>query len=146
MDPVILVSARKHGIGDLVLPVLYSPNSAIELGGGEIAWGFGPTFGFPTATDSAFQTKQFQLGPAGVFVWKNDKVTAGFFPQYWWSVVDIDSDATNTANGNLLYFFFYNLPNAWQIGFNPVITYNHKASKEAREHDARTGALHLLHV
>jgi hypothetical protein len=28
----------------------------------------------------------------------------------------------------MLYFFFYNLPNAWQIGFNPMISYDHKAS------------------
>ena len=30
---------------------------------------------------------------------------------------------------NLLYFLFYNLPNAWQVGANPVITYDNKASR-----------------
>ena len=29
---------------------------------------------------------------------------------------------------NLLYFAYLNLPNAWQIGMNPVITYDFKAS------------------
>lgn len=28
-----------------------------------------------------------------------------------------------------LCFFFWNLPDAWQIGFNPAITYDHKASR-----------------
>lgn len=28
----------------------------------------------------------------------------------------------------MLYFFAYNLPNAWQIGFNPTISYDHNAS------------------
>ena len=27
----------------------------------------------------------------------------------------------------LLYFFFYNLPDAWQVGLNPAITYDNKA-------------------
>jgi hypothetical protein len=27
------------------------------------------------------------------------------------------------------YFFYWNLPDAWQVGFNPVITYDHKATK-----------------
>jgi hypothetical protein len=28
----------------------------------------------------------------------------------------------------MLYFLFYNLPDAWQVGFNPTITYDHRAS------------------
>ncbi|MCC6848429.1 MAG: hypothetical protein IT294_08010 [Deltaproteobacteria bacterium] len=28
---------------------------------------------------------------------------------------------------NLLYFAFYNLPDAWQIGTNPTISYDHRA-------------------
>jgi hypothetical protein len=33
---------------------------------------------------------------------------------------------------SLLYFAYWNLPDAWQIGFNPVITYNNKATKGNR--------------
>jgi hypothetical protein len=29
---------------------------------------------------------------------------------------------------NMLYFAFYDLPDAWQIGFNPTITYDDRAS------------------
>ena len=28
----------------------------------------------------------------------------------------------------MLYFFIYNLPDAWQIGFNPTITFDNRAS------------------
>jgi hypothetical protein len=37
-------------------------------------------------------------------------------------------DVADASYLNLLYFLFYNLPNAWQIGFNPTITYDHRAS------------------
>ena len=33
---------------------------------------------------------------------------------------------------SLLYFGFINLPNAWQIGFNPSVTYDHKATSGNR--------------
>ena len=117
----------KIGLGDSFLPLLAAPKAVIEIGGGEFAWGLGPTWTFPTATDDALGSDKWEVGPAGVLVWKNDKVTLGVFPQYWWSFAG-DSDRDATSHGNLLYFFFYNLPNAWQIGFNPTITYNHKAS------------------
>jgi hypothetical protein len=29
---------------------------------------------------------------------------------------------------SLIYEFIYNLPNAWQIGMNPVISYDHRAA------------------
>lgn len=29
---------------------------------------------------------------------------------------------------NMLYFLVFNLPDAWQVGMNPTITYDHKAS------------------
>jgi hypothetical protein len=32
----------------------------------------------------------------------------------------------------LLYFYFYNLLNAWQIGTNPTITYNNEAKPDNR--------------
>jgi hypothetical protein len=119
---------RKHGLGDILLPLLYSPNEPMKFAGGDIAWGLGPTLGFPTATDTAFKSDQFQAGPGGVFVWKNDHVTLGVFPQYWGGFARTDSDAPALSRGNLLYFFFYNLPNAWQIGTNPTIAYDQKAS------------------
>ncbi len=33
---------------------------------------------------------------------------------------------------NLLYFGFLNLPDAWQVGFNPNITYDRRQKRENR--------------
>ena len=118
----------KFGLGDIYLPLLASPNKSPKLFGGDIAVGVGPTWLFPTSTPDVLGAEKWGVGPAGILVWKNQKVTTGFFPQYWWSFASRDSDRDPVSKGILLYFFFYNLPNAWQIGTNPNITYDHKAS------------------
>jgi hypothetical protein len=118
----------KFGLGDIFLPLLAAPKAPIEIGGGDFAWGLGPTWTFPTSTPDVLGSEKWEVGPAAVLVWKNDKVTAGMFPQYWWSFASRDSDRDPTSHGLLLYFFWYNLPNAWQIGTAPTMTYDHKAS------------------
>ena len=119
---------RKTGIGDISLPLVVSPNDGLHFGGGEMVGGLGPTWTFPTSTDDALGSEKWEVGPAAIAVWKNEKITLGVFPQYWWSFASRDSDRDATSHGSFLYFMFYNLPNAWQIGFNPTITYNDKAS------------------
>ena len=37
-------------------------------------------------------------------------------------------DTPDISRGSLLYSFTYNLPNAWQVGTNPTITYNDRAT------------------
>jgi hypothetical protein len=118
---------RKTGIGDIFLPLIPAPTKGLDLFGGQLMAGVGPTWTFPTSTDDALGSEKWEVGPASVIVWKNEKVTLGVFPQYWWSFASRDSDRDDTSHGSFLYFMFYNLPNAWQIGFNPTITYNDKA-------------------
>ena len=118
----------KFGLGDIALPLVLAPNKGIDLGGGQLILSLGPTWTFPTSTPDVLGSEKWEVGPASVIVWKNKKVTAGIFPQYWWSFASRDSDRDPTSHGDLLYFFFYNLPNAWQIGTNPTITYDNKAS------------------
>jgi len=57
----------------------------------------------------------------------------GLFGQYWWSYAEYGNnsageDTPSTSHGVVLPFFFYNLPDAWQVGFLPNITYNDKAT------------------
>ena len=40
-----------------------------------------------------------------------------------------DSSTPTTSKLSLLYGLTFNLPNAWQVGLNPTISYNHKALK-----------------
>lgn len=115
----------KRGLGDIQLPVLFSPN---PKPGGRLMVGAGPTFVLPTATSDELGADKWQAGPALVGVYKTKKVTAGALGQYWWSFASQGSNKPDTSNGSFLYFFFYNLPDAWQIGTDPTVTYNDKAS------------------
>jgi hypothetical protein len=121
---------RKTGLGDMLLPLLLSPVEPFKFAGGDVVGGIGPTWLFPTSTNDALGKQKWGLGPAGVLVWKNDKVTVGTFPQYWWSIADRSSNRPKMSQGSFLYFFFYNLPDAWQVGFNPSITFDAEASSD----------------
>ena len=91
----------------------------------------GPTFLFPTSSSRDLGDQQWAMGPAGIFGYKTKDYIAGVFPQYFWKLGDRGDQRSRTPNvskGQLLYFAFYNLPDAWQIGFNPVITYDDKAT------------------
>jgi hypothetical protein len=115
---------HKSGIGDIQLPLLFNLPESIS---GNWLLGAGPVGLFPTATDDDLGEDQWALGPAAVFGYKTKKFTIGIFPNYFWKVGSSgqDDDTRDVNKGSLLYFFTYNLPNAWQIGWDPTITYNH---------------------
>jgi hypothetical protein len=122
--------SNKGGLGDISLPLLLSP---VPKPGAAFSFGIGPTFQFPTHTSSELGTNTWEAGPAAVVTYKKNKVTMGVFGQYWWSYAEYGSnsageDTPSTSHGVILPFFFYNLPDAWQIGFLPNITYNDKAT------------------
>jgi hypothetical protein len=115
----------RAGLSDIVLPLVISP----VLGNWIVA--LGPTFLFPTSTKTDLGKQQWGMGPSGVFGHKTKDTVVGIFPQYFWKLGDRGDQRDTTpdlSQGNILYFAYYNLPNAWQIGFNPVITYDHKAT------------------
>jgi hypothetical protein len=118
------------GIADILLPALLTPSQNIT--GKNLIFGVGPTLGIPTSSKVQLGRRQWQLGPAAVLGWKTKDYVVGVFPQYFWGVGgrgDQGSAIENASNMNLLYFGFLNLPNAWQVGMNPVITYDNKASR-----------------
>jgi hypothetical protein len=97
-----------------------------------IIFGLGPTLTLPTSTKVQLGRRQWQMGPAAVVGYKTKDYVVGVFPQYFWGIGgrgDQGSNIENASNMNLLYFGFLNLPDAWQVGMNPVITYDHKASR-----------------
>jgi len=111
------------GLGDMTWPMLVSPPT------GNWLLGLGPTWLIPTATQKSLGNEQFGVGPTGILGYKTKKITLGVFPQYFFKIGSVaDGDENPDASFmNLLYFGFLNLPDAWQIGFNPTITYNHRA-------------------
>jgi hypothetical protein len=120
----------KGGLGDISLPLLFSP---VPKPGQSFSVGIGPTFQFPTHTQKELGTKTWEVGPAAVVTHKTKKSTMGILGQYWWSYSEYGKnsageDTPSTSHGSILPFFYYNLPDAWQIGFSPTITYNDKAT------------------
>jgi hypothetical protein len=113
------------GLGDSILPLPVTPPT------GNWILGLGPTFLFPTATKDAFGREQFGIGPTGIFGYKNKQFITAVFPQYFFKVGSIgdQADKPDASYGQLLYFLYWNLPDAWQVGMNPVITYDDKATK-----------------
>ena len=119
---------HRGGLGDTQLPMMVSPPTSSWL------LGVGPTWLLPTSTNDAFGRQQWGVGPAAVVGYKTKKWIAGVFPQYTFGIGS-RGDQGNTPDAsylNLLYFFVYNLPDAWQIGLNPTITYDNKASSGNR--------------
>jgi hypothetical protein len=121
----------KHvgGLGDIEIPLLINLPTSIA---GHWILGAGPVFEFPTSTNDALGAQQFSVGPAVVAGYKTKLFTAVLFPNYFFGFADrSDRDKATTPTTSklsLLYAFTWELGHAWQIGLNPTISYNHKAS------------------
>jgi len=115
---------NKTGIGDTLLPLpLSAPTGSWILA-------LGPTFLLPTSTKDSLGDQQWGAGPAGVFGYKNKTTTLVAFPQYHFGIGGRgDRGGKSTVSKlSLLYAAYLNLPDAWQVGMNPTINYNDKAS------------------
>ena len=118
---------HKTGLGDMFLPfALTMPNKRFILS-------LGPTFYIPTATSDELGNQQWGIGPTFIAGIKTKKIRAGIFPQYWWRVADTggrDNDTRNLNQGSMLAFFWYSLPDAWNVGYDFSTTYNHNAPSD----------------
>jgi hypothetical protein len=113
------------GLGDLQIPTLIAPPA------GNWILGAGPAFLLPTSTDDAFGRQQWGMGPAAVVGYRTNAFIAGAFAQYYWGIGSTGGRAPSVPDASymhLLYFMYVNLPNAWQFGFDPTITYDARAS------------------
>jgi hypothetical protein len=116
--------AHRGGLADTQLPMLVSPPA------GNWLLGLGPAWLLPTSTDTAFGRQQWGVGPTAVVGYKTKDWIGGVFPQYYFGFADRSdhNEVPRASYLNLLYFAFYNLPDAWQIGTNPTITFDDKAT------------------
>ncbi len=113
------------GLGDLQLPMVIGPPA------GNWILGAGPAFLFPTSTDDALGRQQWGIGPALVVGYRTEAATFGAFGQYYLGIGSTDGRRPGVQDAsymNLLYFLSVNLPNAWQFGFDPTITYDARAT------------------
>jgi hypothetical protein len=114
---------RVTGFGDTIVASLLSPSPKLA---GPWLLGAGPSFIFPTASNSRLGQNKWQLGPAGVFGYLGDKWLAGVFPQQWFSVGGRGSQTVSQMN--IQYFFTYLPGGGWGIGTNPNMLVNWYAS------------------
>ena len=115
------------GLGDIQLPLVFSVPASKA---GKWILGAGPVFEFPTATDDDLGNDQWSAGPALVGGYKGEHLTSVLFFNDFWKIGESgeDDDTPDINKGTLLYSFQYALGDGWQIGTNPTISYNDKAS------------------
>lgn len=113
---------RRSGFGDIQLGSVLAPNRRYGF-----VWGLGPTFIFPSASDDALGQGKWQAGPALVAGHHGKQWTAYAIVQQWWSFAG-DDDRADTSQLCLNYVMLRSLPHQWQIGMQPSMLVDWKAS------------------
>jgi hypothetical protein len=112
---------RETGFGDTVLAFALSPGPKLV---GNWLLAAGPTFIFPTATDSLLGQNKWQVGPAVAVGYKGKNFITYVFPQQWFSV----GGSGQKANHMLLYYaFVWVYSNGWSVGTNPSMSVDWEA-------------------
>ena len=106
-------SNRVTGFGDTAVALALSPGHRLV---GNWLLAAGPTFIFPTATDSRIGQNTWQVGPAAAIGYTGKDFVTYVFPQQWFSV---GGDGRRTRQMSLIYAFVRTLPNGWTVGTNP---------------------------
>ena len=129
--PYVNESSHLHritGFGDTILATMLSPSTKLA---GPWLLALGPSFIFPTASNSRLGQNKWQIGPAGVFGYLGDKWLAGVFPQQWLSVGGPGPQTVSQMN--IQYFFQYFPGGGWGIGISPNTLVNWYANKSGDE-------------
>ncbi|MGA6988174.1 MAG: neuromedin U [Terriglobales bacterium] len=113
-----------YGLGDLNPTFFLSPKKS------KVIWGVGPTFVFPTATNTTYLGQgKLSLGPSVVALVQPPHFTIGFLANNYWSVAghsNLDKPAVNQFL--LQWFVNYNMKKGWYLTSGPIITANWRAT------------------
>ena len=108
------------GLSDSLLQFFFSPRSDDPW-----KWGIGPMISLKTRTDSDLAGPGWGGGPAFILVGDiGEYISTAFIAGHVWG----DEDGFSTSM--LQPMIFYNLPNAWNIHYNNMITYNWDADSD----------------
>ena len=110
---------RETGLGDTVLLQAFSPAQE----SGNLVWGVGPTWIFPTATDDSLGGEKWAVGPAAIAMYLGEKWVLGGVVQHWWDYAG-DGDRPDVNLTDFQYVLRYKLNPLNQIGTGPNIQYN----------------------
>ncbi len=113
-----------HGLGDLNPSFFLSPKKS------KVTWGVGPTFVFPTATNTTYLGQgKLSMGPTVVALVQPSHWTIGFLANNYWSVAG-HSDLNKPAVNQFLFEWFvnYNMKKGWYLLMAPINTANWRAT------------------
>lgn len=112
------------GLGDVVQSIFFSPKKPVDgwvLGGG-------PVFLIPTATEDAFKSRQFGLGPTAVALRQSGGWTYGVLANHIWGVRK-PGDREKVSSTFLQPFLAYTTPTAVTYSLNTESTYDWRSSQ-----------------
>ncbi len=118
---------RKFEFGDMIYLGMLAPQDLPKVGDGQLIWGFGPTFIFPTATHDFLGSGKYSAGPGGIVMYLGQQWKFGGLAQQWVSFAG-DSDRPSVSKANIQPIIYRDLPNLWQVGMSPNILVNWEAS------------------
>lgn len=107
-----------QGTGDSQVSFFFSPRQ-----NGKTAWGAGPTFQLPTASQAMLGNQTFGIGPTAAVVRTESKWVYGALTHYLFSVGDSPT-GFRTNQFFIQPFAYYNFPGikGLSLGFSPTIT------------------------
>jgi hypothetical protein len=116
--------AGVYGLGDINPSFLFSPKK------GKLIWGVGPTFVFPTATNTTYLGQgKLSIGPSVVVLVQPTHFTIGFLTNNYWSVAGHSNHDKPPVNQFLLQWFVnYNMKKGWYLKSAPIVTANWRGS------------------
>jgi hypothetical protein len=116
---------RINGVGDTTFTAFLSPADA-----GDIIWGVGPVFLFPTASDDTLGADKWGAGISGVVLTMPGKWVIGTLVNNIWSFAGAGDNDVNSFM--LQYFINYNFDDGWYFTSAPIITANWEADNDHR--------------
>ncbi len=107
-----------YGLGDINPSFLFSPKKS------KVIWGVGPTFVFPTATNTTYLGQgKLSMGPSVVVLVQPPHFTLGFLTNNYWSVAGHSDRDKPAVNQFLLQWFVnYNMKKGWYLKTAPIVT------------------------
>ena len=106
-----------------MLALALSPSSKLV---GNWLLAAGPTFIFPTATNSLIGENKWQVGPAVAVGYQGKDFITYVFPQQWFSV---GGDGRKVSHMLLYYAFVHVYSNGWSLGTNPSMSVDWEATR-----------------
>ncbi len=111
------------GLGDMNPSFFLSPAKS-----GKLIWGVGPTFTFPTASDSMLGSGKYSMGPTVVALTSQGPWVVGALMNQQWSYAGWGA---NDVSAMLIQpFVNYNFGEGWYLTTSPIVTANWKAASD----------------